>query len=124
MKLFAYLTITLALLLFSNSLEAMEWEVIPEQCIVSQSNEVCDAKVRISVTQNKEVVCIRIIEKLNRCLPVNNTETLSINLKITGPVSIELLQQNGDIIDIKQIKYTLINAKPKRRRVKLPWSVF
>jgi len=115
--------IVIAICIASFAVRGLDWEVTPTQCIVNSTDELCQSDVLINISKmGKSAVCLYADKNLVECFENQHAVTTRIPLQISAKVILELINEEGIVVKSLVIEYTLI--KPKRRRVRLPWSVF
>ncbi|GGW81400.1 DUF3019 domain-containing protein [Alteromonas halophila] len=109
------------LLITASATDAVEWEVQPGACLVSSDDEFCQADVEVQIEGITPLPCLRVNEKPAGCFTSNR---MILPLKITRDTRFTLLSAEGEKLDSFLLPYQIIEQRPRRRRVRLPWSVF
>ncbi|MCU7555351.1 DUF3019 domain-containing protein [Alteromonas sp. ASW11-19] len=116
--------LTIAGFSFSTSLQAIEWEIIPGECVVSKPDEVCESLVTVRLYAAESVI-------RNSCLNIDNSRygcftspKIQLPLTIDDDVLFELTDKQNRLHKRFLLKHSVIESHPPRRRVRLPWSLF
>lgn len=111
-------------LLFFAPVYAIDWEVKPGECVVSAEDEFCDARVAVTLTSPAFTplsTCLNIDEQFYDCF---TTQQMQVDVRIAQDMMFQLTTRDGTRLDSFLLEHKVIDSRPKRRRVRLPWSVF
>lgn len=105
-------------------LHATDWEVRPGECVVSSEDEFCDARVAVTLDVppfDPLSTCLNIDDEFYDCF---NTRHMQVDVRIAHDMLFQLTTRDGAQLDSYLLEHKVIDSRPQRRRVRLPWSVF
>ncbi|WP_414828460.1 DUF3019 domain-containing protein [Alteromonas sp. H39] len=111
-------------LVFFAPVYAIDWEVKPGECVVSSEDEFCDARVAVTLTSPSFIplsTCLNIDEQFYDCF---TTQKMQVDVRIAQDMMFQLTTRDGVRLDSFVLEHKVIDSRPQRRRVRLPWSVF
>ena len=115
---------TVYYLLIPSSAFASVWTIEPDECLVSAVNQYCETQIVFTLNDGiQEDVCIFENTELIACFTPKISQIV-IARRIDKTLEFSLLDKNQTLLASKNVRLTLIQNRPKRRRVKLPWSIF
>ena len=117
--------LTLLLFLLSSAgAHAFEWQIVPGECLVTSGTEYCDTQLTVTVLQfDAEQPCLVVNNTPKGCFTVN-APRLKMPVRIQADMHIVATSKTGEVIARYTLPFKIIDVQPKRRRVRLPWSVF
>ena len=121
-----WLTFTLAFTPAGVAEEDPIWQITPSECVVTRAIEYCDTSVRIELISTEQAfqdACIYVDQQWVGCFEANR-RVFKFPLLIEKTVHIYLKTQVQGTVATHTIEHTVIEPTQKRRRVRLPWSVF
>lgn len=114
------------LLLSHNVLADERWQITPVECVVDAQNETCETVIQITLrdlTLLDQDLCVFIEQQWVGCFAAQRS-TLRYPTNIQQSVTLVLKINSGQVVAEFSIPYTVLSAQQKRRRIRLPWSVF
>lgn len=116
--------ITFLLIINATFAQASIWTVEPNQCLVTDAREYCETDVifTLNIDLIEEYCVFEDDVKIGCFLPSGSP--IVIKRKIDKPLVFTLVGEQGGIIAHANVDLTVLQAQRKRRRVKLPWSIF
>ncbi|WP_395343196.1 DUF3019 domain-containing protein [Ningiella sp. W23] len=115
--------------IFTLRAQELSISIIPHQCVVMSQEEGCETQLQIDVltfnaTPSDDELCIFTNGTRQICMRPKTTPSVQIPIIIKKDLRVEIRALSGKLVFDKVIPYKVINTSPKRRRVKLPWSIF
>lgn len=104
--------------------DSVFWDVQPSECVVSESHEYCDTTLLITLSDTSIInPCVYVDNQWIGCFN-ENKGVLRFPIIIDGNITVRLENSSKKTLARRTIDYRLIQSTPKRRRIRLPWSVF
>ncbi len=101
-----------------------DWEVRPGECVVSSAEEFCDARVAVTLDTppfDPLSTCLNIDQEFYDCF---SSQQMQVDVRIARDMMFQLTTRDGAQLDTFLLEHKVIESRPRRRRVRLPWSVF